>query len=62
MELIGKYFVYKTPYGGVTVGKIKEVRGYWERKPPEKEYVDFILSENNNAYKLNEIIIQYENI
>lgn len=46
-------FIYKTPYGGVTHGTIKEYRGRTE----DKIHTSYIISENNNAYKLSEIEI-----
>lgn len=56
MDNIGKTFVYKSPYGGVTIGKIKEEKGRIDFGNT-KIYTTFVLSENNNAYRLEEIEI-----
>lgn len=58
--MIGKTFVYKSPYGGVTTGKIKEQKGRIDLDST-KTFTTFVLSENNNAYRLDEIQILENN-
>lgn len=52
--MVGKTFIYKTPYGGVVRGVIQSVHG----RTDLTSSVQYIVSENGNMYRLDEIEIE----
>lgn len=52
--MIGKTFIYKTPYGGIVRGVIKSLHARTDLTASYK----YVVSENGNLYRVDEIEIE----
>lgn len=54
-KYIGRKFIYRSPYGGVVEGEIKDVGSSFDFD--EEAPIRYIISKNNNLYLISEIEI-----